>query len=289
MRRFENFVCIDWSGEAVARPKGLAVGHCTRSGAAPMLLRPDRGWSREGILDWLEAHANDGTDMLVGLDLSPALPFIDQGSYFPPAKTPASAVELWALVDTVCEADRFLGVNSFVDNPIYSRYFRQHGGRTGDAFGSRGGGRLRVVEGRQRAMGLSPYSCFNLVGAAQVGKSSLTGMRVLNRLRGVVPVWPFDPIPATGPVIVEIYTTIAAREAKVRAGTSKIRDGHALDVALAAFDTPPHAPLVRYDDHATDALLTAAWLRHVAHQPSLWSPPGLDEVAQTEGWTFGVP
>src|SRR3546814_10514255 len=56
-----------------------------------------------------------------------------------------------------------------------------------------GRGRLRVCEHGQAAMGLSPQSCFNLVGAAQVGKSSLTCMRVLNRLRGRVPVWPFDP------------------------------------------------------------------------------------------------
>ena len=31
-------------------------------------------------------------------------------------------------------------------------------------------------------MGCKPYSNFNLVGAAQVGKSSLSGMRMLHRL-----------------------------------------------------------------------------------------------------------
>jgi hypothetical protein len=49
-------------------------------------------------------------------------------------------------------------------------------------------------------------------------------------------------------------------------------------------------PLTRYDDHATDAMLTAAWLRRAAHRPELWQPAGLTEtIAQTEGWTFGVP
>jgi hypothetical protein len=43
------------------------------------------------------------------------------------------------------------------------------------------------------------------------------------------------------------------------------------------------------DDHTTDALLTAAWLRRVAHQPHRWNPPMLtNDVARTEGWTFGA-
>jgi hypothetical protein len=138
-------------------------------------------------------------------------------------------------------------------------------------------------------MGLSPYSCFNLVGAAQVGKSSLTGMRMLHRLLGKVPVWPFDPLPVSGAVVVEIYTALAAREAGVRRGLSKLRDGAALDAALGALGSAAHAPLERYDDHATDAMLTSAWLRRAAHRGALWRPRGMTEAAaRTEGWTFGV-
>jgi hypothetical protein len=138
-------------------------------------------------------------------------------------------------------------------------------------------------------MGLSPTSCFNLVGAAQVGKSSLTGMRVLHRLAGRVPIWPFDPLPSHGPVIVEIYTTIAARAAGIRKGLSKMRDAASLDAALAKLGSEPHQPLARYDDHATDAILTAAWLRANADRPELWTPATMTaHIAQTEGWTFGV-
>ncbi len=46
---------------------------------------------------------------------------------------------------------------------------------------------------------------------------------------------------------------------------------------FAAFDPP------------TDAILSAAWLRVQAGNAALWSPDGLDDVATTEGWTFGVP
>jgi hypothetical protein len=287
--RFTEFVCIDWSGQAAERPKGLAVAHARVGTAAPVLLSPLGGWSRPTLLDWLLRHAQAGTNMLVGLDLSPALPFVDRGAYFPDWDlSPPDAKALWKLVDDLSGSDPYLSATSFVDHLEASRYFRRLGLPLGDRFGEGGRGRLRLVEHRQREQQLSPTSCFNLVGPAQVGKSSLTGMRLLHRLRGRLPVWPFDPVPETGPLIVEIYTSIAARRAGVRAGRSKIRDAAALDAALDALGSERHRPLSSYNDHATDAIITAAWLRVTADDQALWRPPGLDRVARTEGWTFGV-
>lgn len=242
------------------------------------------------MLAWLQDVAASGEPMLIGLDLSPGFPFVDEGAYFPGwAGSPRDAKMLWATVDRLSAGDPHLAAAGVVAHPELGRYFRQHGNRCGDRFGPAGRGRLRVCETAQRARKLSPSSCFNLVGAAQVGKSSLTGMRVLHRLGGAIPVWPFDPLPARGPVLVEIYTTIAARAADPRGGRSKLRSGAALDAALTALGSPPHDPLDRYDDHATDALLTAAWLRATAHRPEPWSPAGLTPaIAATEGWTFGV-
>jgi hypothetical protein len=89
--------------------------------------------------------------------------------------------------------------------------------------------------------------------------------------------------------VVEIYTTIAARAAGVAKGRSKIRDAKGLDDALSALDSLPHTPLERYTDHATDALLTAAWLRKTAANAQFWTPTALNcEIAATEGWTFGI-
>lgn len=288
LRTFSTFVCIDWSGAAVARPPGLAVAWCERDDAAPTLLTPAGGWSRPAILEWLERHARAGTDMLVGLDLSPALPFADKGCYFPGlTDQPRGARELWALVDMVCADEPHLGASSFADHSDYSAFFRRQNLPEGTSFGG-STGRFRTVEYRQRLCGVSPVSCFNLVGAAQVGKSSLTGMRVLHRLGGQVPMWPFDPVPESGPMLVEIYTSIAARAAGVRRGISKIRDAAGLDSALVALGSQIHGPLKKYDDHSTDAIVTSAWLRRVAADPALWNPDGLDAVRQTEGWTFGA-
>ncbi len=283
-----DFIAIDWSGQAVARPKGLAVARAFSGNAAPKLVEHPDGWSREAIQHHLLDLAESGTRALIGLDLSPAFPYADQGAFFPGwPESPPDARALWKLVDDLCAGDPHLSAMHFLAHPEARRHFRQHRD-CGDLFPP-GRGRFRVVEHGQAEMRLSPYSCFNLVGASQVGKSSLTGMRMFHRLAGRIPFWPFDPLPPDGPVLVEIYTALASRAAGMRKGVSKIRDAGTLDTRLAALGSDPHAPLARYDDHATDAMLSAAWLRAVAQLPELWSPPKLTPaLARTEGWTFGV-
>lgn len=286
MRSFGQFAVVDWSGAVGLRQNGIAIAICGPGNAAPTIVRADHVWSREDVLDWLRHDLPSST--LVGFDLSPGLPFADAGAYFPGwRESPTDARSLWALVDHMSSGDPHLAATGFIDHPEASRYFRRHGGRTGDRFGTRQG-RLRMVEHRQKDCQLSPYSCFNLIGAAQVGKSSLTAMRMFHRLGRQLPIWPFDPVPESGSVIVEIYTSLAARAAGIRKGLSKVRDGSSLDAALTKLGCEPHVPLRRYTDHATDAILTSAWLRTAAHEKRLWSPPGMAEVAATEGWTFGV-
>jgi len=113
---------------------------------------------------------------------------------------------------------------------------------------------------------------------------------VLHALGGAVPVWPVDPLPTAGSVVVEIYTTIAAMEGGRTAGTAKMRSFEALNAALAALESPPVPGNGAIDDHASAALLTAAWLRIAAQRSTLWQPRAMtDTVARTEGWTFGVP
>ena len=138
-------------------------------------------------------------------------------------------------------------------------------------------------------MKLSPVSNLNLVGAAQLGKSSLTGMRVLHRLAGRLPVWPFDAYPGHGSLVVEIYTSLAAQAAGRRPGRSKMRSATDLDAALDALGSPPSGFAGTIDDHRSDAILTAAWLRTAAGDDALWHQPALTpDIARTEGWTFGA-
>jgi hypothetical protein len=289
VRNFTHFACIDWSGARTERPKGIAVAVIGPEGP-PALIIPDPHWSRTDVLDWLLRIAETQQDMLIGFDLSMALPFFDQGGYFPEwDESPRDAKALWRHIDKIARDDHHLNVTSFLEHPQAHRHFRHGRGRIGDLF-TGGTGRLRQVEHYQRETGqANSASCFNLVGAAQVGKSSLTGMRLLHRLDGAIPVWPFDPVPDHGPAIVEIYTTVAALAAGQPKGRSKVRDRARLKQALSRLNTPVPARLTRYDDHSTDALITAAWMKREAGNPALWNPSALtDEIAQKEGWTFGV-
>ena len=287
--RFRHFLAIDWSGAKGARQPGIALAIADARGGPPVLAR--HRWSRDEVLAVLRDDVPP--DTLVGLDLGIALPFADCGAYFPDwPHSPRDAPALWALLDRMAECEPNLGANAVVTYPALSPYFRD-GANTGARFGCDGArhgrGRFRVTEQAQAAMGCKPYSNFNLVGAAQVGKSSLTGMRMLHRLRGRWPVWPIDPLPATGSLIVEIYTSLAAREAGRSASHTKMRSYSELNAALAVLGSPPVTGNGAIDDHSSDALLTAAWLRHVARDPRRWSPEGMTNlIARTEGWTFGA-
>lgn len=285
--RFERFAAIDWSGAKGKRQRGIAIAICEQGRAAPRLVEPPgRAWSRAEALGWIVEQAHE--PILIGLDLSPAFPFADCGAYFPGwLASPPNARSLWSLVDKLSAEDPHFAASGFVRDQEARRHFRQQRD-CGDLFVA-GRGRLRKCEQRQLDRGLSPSSCFNLVGAAQVGKSSLTGMRILHALDDRIPIWPFDPVPQAGALIVEIYTTIAARDGGIRRGLSKVRDGKTLDDALDRLGSDRHVPLFRYDDHSTDAILTAAWLRAKASEHALWNPPGLTPaLARTEGWTFGI-
>ena len=60
-------------------------------------------------------------------------------------------------------------------------------------------------------------------------------------------------------------------------------------IATAALASPPVGGDGPIDDHSSDALVTAAWLRRIGHDPRYWQPAGLTpEIARTEGWTFGA-
>ncbi|OBX20481.1 hypothetical protein A9995_01840 [Erythrobacter sp. QSSC1-22B] len=291
MSRFSHYLAIDWSGAKGERHKGIALALADARGGPPVLVEGKRGWSRAEVLAILRDDLPP--DTLVGLDLGIALPSVDCGAYFPGwTGTPPDATALWALVDALATGEPHLAANSVVAHPAIRPYFRD-GSDTGARFAcddaAHGRGRFRVTEHAQAAMGCKPYSNFNLVGAAQVGKSSLTGMRMLHRLRGHLPVWPVDALTDAGSVIVEIYTSLAACEAGRSASRAKMRSYEALNEALAALDSPEVDGAGPIDDHATDALLSAAWLRKVADDPRRWKPPLLTPaIARTEGWTFGA-
>jgi len=282
--RFDRFAVIDWSGAQGRRHRGIAVAWCGPGDAAPELVTPPDGtaWSRTGVLDWLLARRDDR--LLVGFDFSFSAPFVARGAHLPGEPPTADARALWALVDAACD-DVDLGAASFLHARRGTHfYLGAADGTKADFLYYRACEALLAARGERK-----PSTVYDAIGAAQVAKASFAGMRLLHRIDGRMPIWPFDPPGDDGALVVEIYTAIAARAAGMRKGASKLRDAGALDRALAALGTAPHRPLARYDDHATDAILTAAWLRLHAADAALWAPPALTpQVAATEGWTWGI-
>jgi hypothetical protein len=282
VRQFDRFAVVDWSGAKGDSHPGIALAVCETGSAAPRLIQPPkRHWSRTALRDWLLAQDDA---LLIGFDFSFAPPFVTRGAYLPGDETALNAKDFRAYVDMCCE-DTDLGAASFLEqHHRHHFYFGSADGRKADYM------HLRACEAHYNANGGGkPSTIFDVIGAAQVAKASFAGMRLLHSVNSKIPVWPFDEPTDHGPLIIEIYTQIAARAAGMRKGLSKIRDAAALDAALAAMDSEPHHPLARYTDHATDAILTAAWLRANAARTDLWHPPGLSsQIAATEGWTFGV-
>ncbi|SCW90169.1 hypothetical protein SAMN02927924_03860 [Sphingobium faniae] len=284
--RFERFAAIDWSGAKGSRHKGIAVAVCEAEGT-PVLVEALGGiWSRTAVADWL-VEASGEKPTLFGFDFSFAPPFVTRGGYLPGDAVPESGPDFWAYVESICD-DPDLGAASLLESTHRRHfYFGKADGVKADFMHS------RVCEAHYNSGGGKPSTVYDAIGAAQVAKASFAGMRLLHRVRSHVPVWPFDAWPfdamsAQGSLVVEIYTSIAARAAGRPRGRTKMRDLAALNDALAVLGCASYggpAP----DDHGADALLTAAWMRGAAGMDELWRPPLLDmQIAATEGWTFGV-
>ncbi|HST36682.1 MAG TPA: hypothetical protein VLK25_08650 [Allosphingosinicella sp.] len=279
---FVRFVAIDWSGAKGKRHKGIAIAMCKTGGAAPALVRPGHAWSRAEVLDWLvEAAAEAPT--LFGFDFCAAPPIAARGDYLPGERgIPREAKAFWAYVDSAC-GDEDLGAAGFLETR-HRRHF-YFGAADGpkrdflhhrvceDAFNATGGGKASTV--------------YDAIGAAQVAKASFAGMRLLHRLAGRVPVWPFDPLPARGSLVVEIYTRLFIRVAGLSG--RKVRTPETLDQALVALGARPLRAKASPSDHETDVLIAAAGMRAIAADPRYWHPAGLTPgLARSEGWTFGV-
>ncbi len=280
-----RFIAIDWSGAKGRRYAGIAAAECRAGDAPPRLVPPPDGWwSRTAVAAWLAATLGE-EPALVGIDCAFSLPFAAAGAWF--GRSDAGAFDLWDLVErTTAAHGDFLG-GPFADEPAFARDFWRTGARPPGCAEPR-----RATEWRCRALGLgAPESPFKLIGAKQVGRGALAGMRVLRALRLALgdrmAVWPFEAPAAGRSVFVEIYPRLFLRRAGF--GLGKIREPSDVDAALAGLGSAPARLPAPVTDHEADALVSAAGLRLLAADPAVWSPPALDDEARRrEGWIFGV-
>lgn len=148
--------------------------------------------------------------------------------------------------------------------------------------------RLRDTErAAAQVRGATPQSVFNAIGGAQVGPSSISGMRMLWHLKRdhprVFSVWPFDDIDDERSVIVEIFPRYFALS---RGQNPKMKDFALLNAALSKFESEPVAAPPNSEDEG-DAILSAAALRNLSSEHEVFCMPTSYE--RRRGWIFGVP
>jgi hypothetical protein len=284
---FDAFVAIDWSG-AAGKYRGIAVAACRRGRSAPQLVQPKKGtrWTRREIADWLVAQLNTSQRLLIGLDFGFGLPFEPEVGYLG-GKGPDidDIFSLWAHIETKsCGADDF-GCKRFVTDSDYASLFWSLGNKPQHWIERK----RRTEHACAEATKTYPDTLYKLLGSKQVGKASLTGMRVLHHVRslsaGRVAIWPFEKVRTSA--MVEIYPTMFRKRAAGKVAKIAPAD---LNRALKELGSQPITRVgSELSDHETDALLSAAGLRLLASAPEAWSHPELaTSQVQREGWIFGV-
>ncbi len=276
---FDCFVGIDWSGDKKPWQKGLKVAIAYPGRAAPRLEQcPSHksGWSRTEAVRWIEDRFQDKR-ALIGIDFAFG---------FPPIALPGNVALDWDYVEEICEPHPNFYGGAFFRPPAYahsrlvnSPWLPKH---------SYSADHLRMTEiVAKETIGARPQSIFNAVGPAQVGPSSISGMRALRSLQqncgDRIAIWPFSEMSRTGSVIVEIfprYFPLSKRK------SAKLADHDKLNAALVAFDSDEVKLAPKSEDEG-DALLSAAALRFLSSQEVLFQLP--DQLVRSQGWIFGVP
>jgi hypothetical protein len=284
---FDTFIAIDWSG-AARNYEGISIAMCGAGRTAPRLVAPrGRHWRRREAADWIKAQSQNEHRLLIGCDFAFGFPFEPECGYLG-GTVPAvqNIFDLWSLIETQSSGDEDFGCSRFVGRTEYERLFWTAGPKP-DSWMDRKRFTERACAEATRTR---PDTLFKMLHSKQVGKASITGMRVLREVRsdsgGRLAVWPFDAVHTS--VIVEIYPTMFRRMAT--GSIAKIRTRPALNEALERLGSqairksrPP------ISDHDTDALVSAAGLRFIAALSDVWIHPDLNTArVQREGWIFGI-
>jgi hypothetical protein len=281
MRAFDCFVGIDWSGNGARRQRGLKIALAEPGCSAPELTEcPDdlRGrWSRQDAAQWI-ADVVKTKRVLIGLDFAFG---------FPDVRDVVGNLLLdWDYVEKICHNEA-----NYYGRPFFERSDNRHACLTnsrwfqGTTFKA---GRLRATEqAAASVVGATPQTVFNAVGSAQVGPSSISGMRMLLALKAEVgnhlAIWPFDEPSNQKSTLVEIFPRYFALSKKLNPA---LRDHCNLNKALIAFKSEAVSDAPRSEDEG-DALLSAAALRDLSQDESLFNIPNIE--IRPQGWIFGVP
>jgi len=284
---FDEFIAIDWSG-AAGRYNGIAVACCRPGRRPPSLVEPPgRYWTRTDIADWLEDRLNRRRPLLIGLDFAFSFPFERDLGYLG-GLVPAvdDVFSLWSLIESSSRDEHDFGCASFINNPNYEYLFWRSGTKPSSWVERK----RRTEHACAEATSTRPDTLYKLLHSKQVGKASITGIRVLHRIRSrgnAVAIWPFEAIRSSA--IVEIYPTMFRKMAT--GSVAKLRNVGDLNEAMGRLGSRPmpNVAVGNLSDHDADALISAVGLRAIAPKAETWTfSERMSSVVQREGWIFGV-
>lgn len=290
MHNFDQFIGIDWSGaKAPIFNKAISVSVIDKGATPPHLV--DGPWSRQKVADWIVNLSQTQKRILIGVDCNfgyaASTTQKQVGAH-------ASHNDLWQEVENVCESTPNFFAQEFWSNPTYASDFWVSGKmREGFTMPKRQTEVLCAEAGFGR-----PESPFKLIGAKQVGKGGLAGMRMAHYLKQAlgdkIAFWPFemDLVDAANIVVTEIYP----RQFLMRSGhgLTKIRTLDDLNLTLRFLGAKLYVPYTPLSDHDTDSLASAAGLRYLCGDKrnipkDVSHPPIMSYNAQhLEGWIFGI-
>jgi hypothetical protein len=239
-------VAIDWSGRSgPAQRRALWLGEA-RDGE---LVRLASGRTRDELVALLIAEAERDSHLVVGLDFAFSLPawyLRERG---------LSARTLWSTLaaEALTPAMRRIGLAAWMNRPE-PPFWTTREGHTLLA----GRQPFRRTELEIRRPGVQPKSAFQLVGAGQVGRGSLHGMKALHRLAAAgFHVWPFEP--AGLPLVVEIYPRVLTGPVVKSSGPART------DYLATQPMRPDLKAVAAAGEDAFDAAVSALAMARVAH------------------------
>lgn len=179
-------IAVDWSGAAdpAAQRRAIWTAEAVDGSLRSLTAGRTRAQTVADVLRRVDA------DTVVGLDFGFSFP-----AWWVRRCGAADGPSMWEVA--LAEGERWLTACA---PPFWGRSGRRRPAPSADEPEYRRT-ELAVPPGARR-----PKSVFQVGGAGSVGTGSIRGMPALRRMRQAgVAVWPFDPWPADGPVVVEAY------------------------------------------------------------------------------------
>ena len=290
MQNFDKFVGIDWSGaKAPINSKSIAVASLSKNKDNLKLHSEIR--SRNAVADYIHSLAMGNKRTLIGIDCN--FGYADEivKKHIGPNGT---AYDLWAHVDLVNQEHSNFFAGNFWQHKNYKDDFWIEGKMQA---GFKMPQRATEIICAKNGYG-NPESPFKLIGAKQVGKGGLAGMRMVHYLKNIlgnkIAIWPFDNTQICNQARV-VITEIYPRQFIMRTGKGvrKIRQLIDLKEILNLFHVKQEK-IPNFTDHDSDALVSAAGLRYLCGMENdvslnVSKPFEMPEKAKlTEGWIFGV-